>query len=192
MVKTKRINASFAGGTAVTPYSRGITDLFVSPEIKAQVRAFAYQPMNTRVGPTVPGSTLANYTATTAVPLPDAVREQIYNGAGTDEIFGVNITELNELGTTQKYNVLFSQFAQAGIAPGNATFSSTTNEVAVGVDLSRDAFIRAVATDSDTASTFSVVPDDQFALRQEKVGFWGAVEEGRVCIDSRAILGTII
>lgn len=197
MTKMKRINASFAGGTAITPYSKGITDLFVSPEVKAQIRAFAYQPMNTRPGPTVAGSTLSAYTATTAVPLPDAVREAIFNGAGTQEIYGVQITELNELGKNQKYDLLFSQYATGNIAP-NITAANLgpyvygTDEVVVGLDLSRDAFIRAVATDSDNSSTFSVIPDDQFFLRQEKVGFWGAVEEGRVCIDARAVIGLIL
>jgi hypothetical protein len=188
MTLAKRLNQSFAGGTPVAPYSRGITDLFVSPEIKEQIRGFAYNPMNTRVGPTVPGSTLANYTATTAVPLPDSIREEIYRNAGSSEIFGVNITDLNELGTTRKYNVLFDSFYSAS----TPTFAGATDEVCIGVDLTRGAFIRAVATDSETSATFSVQPDDQWVARSDTAGFYGSLQEGRVCIDSRAILGLIV
>jgi hypothetical protein len=38
--------------------------------------------------------------------------------------------------------------------------------------------------------TFTAVPDDQFyAARMEKMGFYGFLEEGRVCLDARAIVG---
>ncbi|NBW58276.1 hypothetical protein EBR43_10960, partial [bacterium] len=39
----KRINTSYAGGTTADSY--GLTDLFVSPEIKGDIRAFAYNPV---------------------------------------------------------------------------------------------------------------------------------------------------
>ena len=42
MTRMKRINASFAGGTPSDAYSQGVTDLYVSPEVKANIRAFAY------------------------------------------------------------------------------------------------------------------------------------------------------
>ena len=44
ITKMKRLNKSFAGGTAASTYSEGVTDLFVSPEIKQDIRAMAYQP----------------------------------------------------------------------------------------------------------------------------------------------------
>ena len=44
--KAKRINASFVGGTP-TGARRGITDLLVSPEVVEQIRALAYNPVNT-------------------------------------------------------------------------------------------------------------------------------------------------
>lgn len=188
----RRINTSYAQGTPVTPYSKGITDLFVSPEVKAQIRAFVYNPMNTKVGPTVPGSTLTAYTATTAVALPDQVRQSIYESAGTSDIFGINITDLNELGVGAKYNNLFSLFATGNIAPGGGSFSASTNEVLVGIDLTRKAYARAVATNGETGGTVTVNVDDQFPLRSDKMGFWASVQEGRVALDSRSTLGLIL
>ena len=40
ITRMKRINKSFAGGTAAQVYSEGITDLYVSPEVKQDIRAF--------------------------------------------------------------------------------------------------------------------------------------------------------
>ncbi len=184
----KRINKSFANGTPVAPYSRGITDLFVSPEIKEQIRGFAYNPLNTRLGPTAVGATVANYTSTTAVPLPDSIREEIYRNAGASEIFGINIMDLNEFGVAQKYNTLFDSFYSAS----TPTFATASDEICVGVDLTRGAFIRAVATDAETGATFSVQPDDQWVERSDTAGFYGSLQEGRVAIDSRAILGLVV
>ena len=47
MTRLKRINESFSGHTPVAPWSNGLTDLYVSPEVKGQIRAFAWNPMNT-------------------------------------------------------------------------------------------------------------------------------------------------
>jgi hypothetical protein len=193
----RRLNAAYTGGTPQAFQSRGLTDVFVSPEIKAQIRAFAYQPMNTRVGPTVPGSTLANYTATTAVALPDSVREEIYRAAGTQEIFGVTINELLELGENRKYNDLFDTFAGStnynkydGTDSGQ--FTSSSQELVIGIDASRNAFLRPVAIQSESRGQVRVLPDDQFLARSQKVGFYSFVEEGRVAVDARAAVGLIV
>ena len=59
----------------------------------------------------------------------------------------------------------------------------------VGIDNSKGAFVRPVAR-GEGGETFTAVPDDQFyAARMEKLGFYGFLEEGRVCLDSRAIVG---
>ena len=62
-------------------------------------------------------------------------------------------------------------------------------EIVVGVDRTVEAFVRPVARNSETGSTFTALPDDQFATRQDKTGFYGGVEEGRVLLDARAIVG---
>ena len=182
MTLNKRLNQSFVNGTPDDVYSAGITDLYVSPEIVEDIRAFAYQPMNTRGVPDSGEST--------AVPLPDSVRSEIYNNAGTSEIYGVNITEILELGVAKKYNVLFDQFDDAIFGAGSRTSSNT--EIVVGVDGSKGSFIRAIAQNSDTGSSFSAIPDDQYSARHDKVGFYGSLEEGRVCVDARAIVGLYV
>jgi hypothetical protein len=163
----KRINTSYAGGTTADSY--GLTDIFVSPEIKEDIRSFAYQPITT-------GNTN----------LPNSVREEIYRGAGTESLYGVTIHELVELGAGAKYSNLFNVFK------GDYSFNPATQEIVVGLDLSKEAFIRPVARQSESGGTFTVLPDDQFVARAEKTGFYGSLEEGRVCIDGRAVAGIIV
>lgn len=184
----RRLNAAYNGGTPQALQSRGLTDIFVSPEVKEQIRAFAYQPMNTRNGA---GNTAGN------VALPDSVREDIYRAAGTNEIFGVTIHELLELGTSRKYNDLFDTFAGSttfDVFGGNAgsTFTSSADELILGIDASRNAFLRPVAIQSETRGQVRVLPDDQFLARSQKVGFYSYVEEGRVAVDARAAVGLIV
>lgn len=198
MVRTKRINESFSGHTPVAPYSNGITDLYVSPEIKAQIRAFAYNPINT-----------TGVTHAFDQTLPDNVREEIYRAAGMQSIYGVNLVELVELGAGKKYNTLFNSLAvtggvdnletllgSAGLS-GGTTWNAANHQVLVGVDNSRGAFIRPVARQHDYqgSGTFVALPDDQFNMygnRVEKTGFYGFLEEGRICIDARAVMGLIV
>ena len=116
------------------------------------------------------------------VPLPDAVRQAIFNSAGDQSIYGVSIHELNELGLAKKYNTLFKNYY-------SGTFTDAVDEIVVGVDLSKGAFKRVVETDPLSNSTFTVSPDDQFPIRSDKLGFFGACTEGRTCIDARAING---
>jgi len=192
MTLNKRINMSWAKGSADAPYSAGITDMYVSPEIKEQIRAFAYQPMNTRaaVGTADKDST--------GIALPDSIRTDIFNQAGMQEIYGVNIVELAEFGIGQKYNTLFDEFDSGNIAPHGSTagtaiaFAGATHEIAVGLDNSKGAFVRAISVDADTGDTFTTVPDDQFTQRNERMGFYGSLEEGRVCIDARAVVGLAV
>jgi len=52
--------------------------------------------------------------------------------------------------------------------------------------------IRAIAVDSDTGSEFNLVADDQFSARQQRIGYYGALEEGRMVLDNRALVGLIM
>ena len=176
MTLVKRINTSYAGGTTTDSY--GLTDLFVSPEVMGQIREFAFNPIG--VGG---GGTPADYETA-----PNSVREEIFRNAGASELFGVTLHQLVELGLSGKYNTLFSTFAAAASVP----FNSASQEILVGVDLSKEAFIRPVARQAESGGTFTVLPDDQFVTRSEKTGFYGFLEEGRVCIDGRAISGIIV
>ena len=162
----RRLNAAYTGGTPQNLQARGLTDLYVSPETKAQIRSFAYQPMNTRSGAVATSGA-------TAIPLPDAIREEIYRSAGTSEIFGVTIHEMLELGTSRKYNDLFGAFA-GSTSYGGSTFTSATDELIIGVDATRNAFLRPVAIQSESRGQVRVLPDDQFLARSQKIGFYCA------------------
>jgi len=194
MTHTKRLNESFSGQTPIAPYSTGVTDLYVSPEIKAMIRAFAYNPMYTD-------------SATTQA-LPDNVREDIYRAAGMQSIYGVNIVELVEFGAGRKYNTLWNSLLGSNLtaltddvdpASGSAVaWDADTHQIVIGVDNSRGAFIRPVSRGHDYGGgngTFTALPDEQFnayGSRVEKTGFYGFLEEGRICIDARAIMGLIV
>jgi hypothetical protein len=174
----KRLNKSYANGTTNSSY--GLTDIFVSPETMSDIRAFAYNPV---------GGVLATNgnTSTPVTDLPAGVREEIYRGGGTQEIYGISIHELVELGENQKYTKLFNEFFT-----GTPTAFTDADDIVVGLDLTKDAFVRPVARNADSGSTFTAMPDDQFVARSEKIGFYGSLEEGRVCIDSRAVAGIAI
>lgn len=168
----KRLNKSYANGTTTSAY--GLTDIFVSPETMSDIRAFAYNPVGGTVGTAV--TTNAGGTD-----LPAGIREEIYRGGGAQEIYGITIHELVELGPDQKYTKLFNEFYGSSFAD--------SDDLVVGLDLTKDAFVRPVARNSESGGTFTAMPDDQFVARSEKIGFYGSLEEGRVCIDSRAIAG---
>ena len=195
IVRIKRINESYSGNTPVQPYSHGITDLYVSPEIKAQVRAFAYNPIATD------SANAAPWAATQF--LSDDLRNEIFKSAGMQSIYGVNIVELIEFGNSQKYNSLFGTFAGSGNSAsqiqgqnsGPTWSSSATQQICVGIDNTRGAFVRPVAVQAESGGTFSVLPDGQFDMygsRVQKVGFYGFLEEGRVCLDARSTVGIVV
>jgi len=186
LTRAKRINTSFANGTPSDWDSKGVTDMYVSPEVMGYVRGFAYNPVNTT-------GSLSNG----AVALPYTIREEIFRSAGMQEIFGIVLHELIELGVGKKYNVLFDEFLVsagkgAGLGPAAGAWNNATDEILVGIDASRDAFIRPVARQDEGGATFMALPDDQFVSRQEKTGFYGYLEEGRVCIDARAVVGVTV
>ena len=195
IVRIKRINESYSGNTPIQPYSHGITDLYVSPEIKSQIRAFAYNPIATDSSNAAPWSKTQF--------LSDNLRDEIFKSAGMQSIYGVNIVELIEFGLSQKYNTLFGTFAassnpatQVQGSNGSATWTSTSaKEICVGIDNTRGAFVRPVAVQAESGGTFSVLPDGQYDMygsRVQKVGFYGFLEEGRVCLDARSTVGVLV
>lgn len=179
MTNSKRVNQAYDGGTPTAPYSRGITDMYVSPEVMGMIRSFAFNPIDSTADNTVQN-------------LPDQLKYEIYRSAGLQSIFNVNLTEMLEFGNTKAYNTLFGGFVVGSTIPGGAdTYWSTANdEILVGIDNSRGAFIRPVARDGETGATFMAEVDDQYNVKRvDKAGFYGSLEEGRVCIDGRAIAG---
>jgi len=182
----QRINSAFDGGTAVAGYSDGPTDIYMSPEIMTQIRAMAYNP----IFPTsnASGPNFQNQ-------LPNGVREQIWSNAGASSFYGINFVQMNEFGDGKKYNTLFNSFTSAQNVPGpvSGNWSGVADQVLVGIDNRRGAFVRPVARDAEAGSTFTAEVDDQWNLKRiDKMGWYGSLEEGRVVIDSRAICGLVV
>ena len=100
--------------------------------------------------------------------------------------------EIHELGASKKFTTIFAALSPTSDAnpnTANANAFAATDDLVIGIDRSRDAFVRAVAVDSETGSEFALVADDQYSIRQSKVGWFGSIEEGRVVLDDRAIVG---
>jgi hypothetical protein len=191
----KRINTSWANGTPATGARAGLTDILVSPEIVEQIRAMAYNPINTVAG--ITDTTGSEAGSTVGIAAPDAMRMAVYNSAGIPSFYGVSILEFNELGKNQKFNTIFDTAAGStsytkADGSGGATFNGANEEIIVGIDRSRDSLIRVVATDPDSNSEFTLVADDQYSIRQNKIGYFGSLEEGRVILDNRALVGKIV
>ena len=189
ITKSKRINSSFSGGTPVGGVKSGLTDLLVSPEMVEELRGMAYNPINDKNSPA--GGTVADGQLA-----PEVLRQELYSAAGLPSFYGINIMEINEMGVNQRYNKLFDAVLTGeGLTPdgpaGSGNWTQTTDEILIGVDRSKDALIRPVVVGEGSPSELQVLVDDQFSVRQNKIGYYGKVEEGRICINSKALIGLI-
>ena len=173
LTKAKRINTAWTGGT---PEGRikGITDMIMSPEAVEGLRAMAYNPVNTNTGP-VAGTGADGIAAT------DEMRNAIYQNAGIPEFYGISIMEINELGAGQKFTNVWN-----GLSGGSDA------DLVIGLDRTRESLFRAVALDSETGSEFTLLADDQYSIRQQKIGYYGSLEEGRMILDDRVLTGITI
>jgi hypothetical protein len=181
ITRCKRINTSFSSGTPVGGSRVGVTDLLVSPEMVQELRAMAYQPVNTRQATA----------GTTSIPATDEMRNQLYSAAGLPSFYGINIVEILELGINQRFNKIFD----AILAANSVTLSGwaqTDDEILIGIDRSRTSLIRPVVLDEGTSAEFAIAVDDQFSVRQNKVGYYGQLEEGRIVLDDRALVGIYV
>ena len=202
----KRINTAWNQGTPINA-NRGVTDLIVSPEIMGEIRAMAYNPINTRThgsssitGVVGTGGSSAGHPVTGTVDNPggviaatDSMREALYNNAGASELYGITLTELHEFGIGQRFNKIFDA------ADGNVKnfghggkFADATDEIILGLDRSRESMMRAIAVDSETGAELRLAADDQYTVRQQKIGYYGSIEEGRMILDSRALTGIVV
>ena len=171
LTKAKRINTAWTGGT---PEGRikGITDMIMSPEAVEGLRAMAYNPINTL-------GTAAGVAANAGGPIAatDEMRNAIYQNAGIPEFYGISIMEINELGAGQKFTNVWNGLGGAG------------TDLVIGLDRTRESLFRAVALDSETGSEFTLLADDQYSIRQQKIGYYGSLEEGRMILDDRVLTG---
>jgi hypothetical protein len=174
----KRINTAWTGGTPEGQI-KGITDIIISPEVMQDLRAMAYNPVNTK-------GTASDIAA------PEAYRGAVFTNGGAPELYGIGIMELHELGPNRKFNRLMEQFGGAGSASTTASGFTADKDLVIGLDRSRESLIRAVATDAETGSEFSLSADDQYSVRQQKIGYYGSLEEGRMVIDNRVLTGIVV
>ena len=194
---SRRVFTSFTGGTMPTGQAgMGVTDLMISPEIEEELRAMAYNPINTK-GNAIAGNTVTQDTA--FVTAPDAVRVGLFNGGGVSSFYGVNLMVFNEFGVARKFNTIFDTVAgttkfekASAVYDSGSEFSGTADEIILGINRNRESLIRAIAVDSETGSEFSLVADDQYSIRQGKIGYFGSLEEGRMVLDNRALFGKIV
>ena len=169
-----------------------MTDLIVSPEIVQDIRSMAYNAINSKdADNSAPGGT-------DGLAAPDELRMDIFRNAGIPEFYGLGIMEINELGINQKFNDLFDTAAgsttyyNADGASIGMQFDTSTDDFVLGVDRSKDALIRAVAVDAESGSEFNLIADDQYSIRQNKIGYFGSIDEGRVVLDNRVLVGKIV
>jgi hypothetical protein len=172
LTASKRLHASWSGGT---PDRRedGLNVLLISPEVVEQMREMAFNPINTATGP-----------ANTATPgmATDEVRNKLFNASGEmPNFFGVSLQEIWQLGPNRQFTDIW-----------NGLTGYTDNDLVVAMNTNRDSLLKVVATDSESGSEFSLMADDQYSIRQQKIGYYGSLEEGRVVLDNRVILGTRI
>lgn len=189
----KRIHTSWSGGSP-TARRGGVTDLIVSPEVVQELRTIAYNPINTKGNVTTQTQTVNTGGATAeittvnpaagVIPATDEMRNAIYNNAGIPEFYGVNIMEINEMGVGQKFNKVFD-------AVSTDLTDSSDEELMLGLDRSMDSLMKVVALDAESGTEMSLLADDQYSVRQQKIGYYGSLEEGRVCLDDRALFGMI-
>ena len=185
MTRSKRILTSFVGGTPDARQGRGMTDIIVSPEIVEELRSIAYNPINTKNA----GGTAA--AAGQEVQTAGVIAEEAYRAAGAPEFYGINVIELNEFGDGQKFNGLFGGSDYQG-TEGSASFTAASDQLVLGIDRSRESLIRPVAIDSENGGEFNLIADDQYSIRQNKIGYFGSPEEGRIVLDDRALVGCVV
>ncbi len=179
----KRINTAWTGGTPEGQI-KGITDIIISPEVMPDLRAMAYNPVNTSSGPAGGGSD--------SIAAPESYRGAVFTSGGAPDLYGIGIMELNELGPNRKFNRLMEQFGNAASASTTAQAFTANQDLVIGLDRTRESLIRAVATDAETGAEFSLSADDQYSVRQQKIGYYGSLEEGRMVIDNRVLTGVIV
>jgi len=185
LTRAKRINTSWAKGTPEGG-RRGITDIMVSPEAVKSLRAMSYNAVNTK----------SNDSNGADIAAPEALRESVYqSGGGLPDFYGISIMEVNELGIGQKFNTIFEAVAGAksytkADGTSGAVFGAG-DEILLGLDRGRDALVKAIAVDEENGSEFQLTADDQYSIRQNKIGWYGGIEEGRMVLDNRALAGVI-
>lgn len=180
---SKRLWSSYSSGTPVGGATVGVTDLLMSPEMVEELRNMAYNPVNTRSGK-------VDTSGATAIPATEDMRRQLMSQAGLPSFFGIGIIEVLEMGINQRYNKIFAALNTAAGSP--VTFTQANDEIVVGIDRSKESLIRPAVREEGVSTEVNVQVDDQFVSRQNKLGWYGKIEEGRIVIEDRVLTGIIV
>lgn len=186
ITRSKRINSSFSSGTPVGGARVGVTDLLVSPEAVEDIRAMAYQPVNTTATPDTAEST--------AVPAHESLREELFRSAGLPSFYGISIMEILELGISYRFNEIWGAIDSANSNPSaghGGNFSTTDDEVLLGVDRSRTALLRPVVVEEGQETEMTLLVDNQWNARQNKIGWYGKLIEGQVVTNDRVLTALV-
>jgi hypothetical protein len=183
---SKRLWSSYSSGTPVGGPMVGVTDLLMSPEMVEELRNMAYNPVNTRSG------AVAGTSGATAIPATEEMRKQLMNQGGLPTFFGIGIIEVLEMGINQRYNKIFGALAGATTFNGGTAFTQASDEIIVGIDRTKESLIRPAVREEGVSTEVSVQVDDQFVSRQNKLGWYGKIEEGRIVLEDRVLTGIVV
>jgi hypothetical protein len=181
---SKRLWSSYSSGTPVGGPMVGVTDLLMSPEMVEELRNMAYNPVNTRSGATTTSGA-------TSIAATEEMRKQLMNQGGLPSFFGIGIIEILEMGIGQRYNKIFDALAGATTYGGSA-FDQANDEIVVGIDRTKESLIRPAVREEGVSTEVSVQVDDQFVSRQNKLGWYGKIEEGRIVLEDRVLTGIVV
>ena len=179
ITKEKLLNASFANGTSRSA-TGGVDLLLLSPFSMEEVRRMVYNPMNTTAIP--------NTDESTAMPLPDELRMEVFRSGGASSLFGKELLELTEMSAGYPYSQLFRNPAYY-TAAGLPTWGPT-EELVVGINTGMNAFARVVRTDGD-GNSLRLQPDDQHTARSRKTGYFVEWEGSFAGGNDRSIVGLV-
>lgn len=180
------INQSFSGGTTLGSYY-GPTDIFLSHTAMTKLRAMAYNPINTQGSNQTTGTN-----ASGVIGMPEEDRRNFFRTGQAPEFMGFTFHKLLELKDNGKYSQLFDTYIGSNTVAHSSSQFATDDQLIIALDLSRDAFIRPIATDIEIGSSVVVNVDDQYRGREDKMGWYTNLHEGRACIDARVITGLIM
>lgn len=192
MTLSKRILTSWTKGTPDFNRGRGITDVLLSPEAAESLREIPYNPVNTR---DADGSAVG--ATDSAIAAPDSIRAEMFGNAGLPGLYGLKFMEINELGTGERFNSIFDVAAGSTAytdaqGSNSAVFNGSTTEIVVGIDRSRtNALVRPYITNEETGEAFTLQANE-FHVREKKIGWFGSMNEGRLVLDNRALVGLIV
>jgi len=142
------------GGGNSTSINRGkLTDVFMSPEGIEDIRNWGVDEVD------------------------DVTRRELITSEGglLTRIFQVNLTDLDELGDDQEYQLFYENDLSGTMPAGDS-------EIVVGLDLSsNDSFVMPVRAGVQ-------VFEDDTLHRQRRAGLYGWAEQGFAVLDNRRVL----